>query len=105
MNIENFEWQGGIEDMLEGKNGHVKARFLINPERDQHMLMKKLADEYFCKTDLIQIDKYEPMDIYANLAITKKYRDLVYVRFDPTSFEDKRFFFKQYLTNTKVYLL
>ena len=89
----NIEWQGGLEVPFDGKHGHVKARFLVNPEKDQSMLMNKLTSDYFGQMDLIQIEKFEPMDIYTNLVITKKYRELVYVRFEPTNFENKRFFF------------
>jgi hypothetical protein len=87
-----MEWQGGLEIPFSGnKHGHVKARFLVNPEKDQSTVMAKLTTEYFGQINVIKIEKYEPIDIYTNLVITKKYRELIYVRFEPTSFEDKRF--------------
>ena len=110
---EKMEWKGSIK-IPEKREFYVKGKFVMDESNGgggdykQTNLMNKLQNDFFNKLKKIEIQSNDVKDIFQRLEVTRYYRDLIYVRFEPDNNKNKSWVIignkmKTYVNDEAVY--
>jgi hypothetical protein len=80
-----MNWKGSIK-INDKREIYVKAQFVLdelNGQLSQTEIMNRMHEEFFDNMKCIETEKFEKGDIFGKLSITKEYRNLIYIKFEP----------------------
>ena len=80
-----MNWKGSIK-INDKREIYVRAQFVLDElsgQSSQTEIMNRMQEEYFDTIQSIESEKFEKGDIYSKLSITKEYRNLIYIKFEP----------------------